>query len=64
MPLLLLLIVGILCLLMSGAWIGTIVDDIQNHEELELAQFLWAIFGFIFGTFCIIACIGHVAAVK
>ena len=64
MPLILLLILGILCLMMSGAWIGTIIDDIQNQEDFEPAQFLWAIFGFIFGVFCIIACIGQVSVVN
>ena len=63
MPLILLLIVGIFCLVMSGMWIGTIVDDIQNGEQLRFSQFGWAIGGLLYGIFCIIACFGHVAAV-
>lgn len=64
MPLILLLIVGMSCLVMGGAWAGTIVDDIQEDHEIEFVQIAWAIGGILFGAFCIIACIGHVAAVK
>ena len=48
---------------MSGMWIGTIVDDIQNGEQLRFSQFGWAIGGLLYGIFCIIACVGHIAAV-
>ena len=63
MPLILLLIVGIFCLVLSGMWIGTIIDGIYNDENLQFSQFAWAIGGFLYGIFCIIACVGHVAAV-
>lgn len=64
MPLILLLIVGISCLVIGGAWAGTIIDDIQEGNSLQLQQIVWTVVGIAFGIFCIIACIGHVAAVK
>ena len=64
MPLVILLIVGVLCLVVSGMWFGSITADISDGHEPTIGQFFWAIFGFVFGLYAIIACIGHVAGVK
>lgn len=64
MPLIILLIVGVLCLVVSGMWFGSIATDISDGRETTKSQFFWAIFGFLFGLYAIIACIGHIAGVK
>ena len=64
MPIILLLIVGVLCLMLSGAWIGSIYDDKVNDQSSDFIQYYWSIGGFLIGLYAIIACIGHVAGVK
>ena len=64
MSLIILIVVAILNLMLSGAWIGSIVTDRANDREVELPQYLWSIGCFVFGVYALITCIGHVAVVK
>ena len=52
-------IFGVLCLLMSGSFITSILfGHVVSIEEPHWTQWFFAIVGFLLGNFLLIACIG------
>lgn len=65
MNFILLYIIGQLCMIMSGMFIGKIlITWMMSIDSPEWTDYAYAILGFIMGNYALIACIGKASAVK